>query len=112
MISIRRWLLGWLICGLALVSTGAGDAILHTARKEAAELFDYELRAIALSLPRGVNDTDLASAPGGVFEGLSDDRIVIQTWQSDGRKAYQAPDHEALPREPAGFQTIEYEDRP
>ena len=111
MISIRRWLLGWLICGLALVSTVAGYAIFHTARNEAAELFDYELRAIALSLPRGVNDTGLASTPGGVFEGLSDDRIVIQTWQSDGRKAYQVPDHEALPREHAGFQTIEYRDR-
>jgi two-component system OmpR family sensor kinase len=111
MTSIRRWLLGWLICGLALVSTVAGYAIFHTARGEAAELFDYELRAIALSLPRGVADTDLAGGPGGVFEGLSDDRIVIQTWQSDGQKAYQAPEHEPLPREHAGFQTVEYKDR-
>jgi two-component system OmpR family sensor kinase len=111
MISIRRWLLGWLICGLALVSTVAGYAIFHTARGEAAELFDYELRAIALSLPRGVIDTDLAGGPGGAFEGLSDDRIVIQTWQSDGQKGYQAPAQEALPREHAGFQTVEYRDR-
>jgi two-component system OmpR family sensor kinase len=111
MTSIRGWLLGWLICGLAVVSTVAGYAIFHTARGEAAELFDYELRAIALSLPREVADTDLASRPAGVFEGLSDDRIVIQTWLPDGRPGYRAPAQDALPRERTGFQTIEYQDR-
>ncbi|WP_175108529.1 sensor histidine kinase N-terminal domain-containing protein, partial [Pararobbsia alpina] len=111
MISIRRWLLGWLLCGLALVSAVAGYAIFRTARAEAAELFDYELRAIALSLPRGIDDMDLASGPGGVFEGLRDDRIVIQIWQSDGRQGDQAPARDALPREHAGFQTVAYKDR-
>jgi two-component system, OmpR family, sensor kinase len=109
--SIRRWLLGWLICGLALVSTVAGFAIFHTARNEAAELFDYELRAIALSLPRAVATTDLASQPDGVLEGLSDDRIVIQTWRADGRPIYGLPEDETLPRQSPGFQTIEHDER-
>ena len=51
MTSIRRWLLGWLIFGLAAASLVAGYGIFHTAREEASELFDYELRAVALSLP-------------------------------------------------------------
>jgi len=46
MTSIRRWLLGWLIFGLAATSLAAGYGIFHTARREASELFDYELRTV------------------------------------------------------------------
>ncbi len=39
--SIRRWLLGWLICGLGAACIVAGAGIFHLAQLESGELFDY-----------------------------------------------------------------------
>ncbi|MGN6232220.1 MAG: ATP-binding protein [Trinickia sp.] len=104
--SIRRWLLGWLIFGFAAASSIAGYAIFRTAHEEASELFDYELHAVAMSLPPNLAATG-ALAQGPAMHDLSDDRIAIEVWDGQGRRVYrseQAPDIERLAE---GFRTIE-----
>ncbi|HEX3633990.1 MAG TPA: two-component sensor histidine kinase, partial [Paraburkholderia sp.] len=73
MTSIRRWLLGWLIFGLAAASLVAAYGIFHTARQEASELFDYELRTVALSLPSNLAGDGDGEHRGPDFGDLADD---------------------------------------
>jgi two-component system OmpR family sensor kinase len=107
MTSIRRWLLGWLIFGLAAASGVAGFGIFHTAREEAGELFDYELRTVALSLP-----SNLAGAGDGEHRNpdlgdLADDRVVIEIWDRSGKLIYHSMQAQVFSRLPAGFSTVE-----
>lgn len=112
--SIRRWLVGWLLGGVILVCAVAGYAIFHTARSEAAELFDYELQVIAESLPRVQLDASAPHSPqmaGGV---LRDDQVTIQTWVR-GTKGFfdehaDIPDL-PIPRQGPGFKTIEIDEK-
>ena len=107
MTSIRRWLLGWLICGLAAASGIAAFGIFHTAREEANELFDYELRTVALSLPSNLETAATIDRPSSEFEGISDDRILIEIWDEAGRLIYHSRSSPVLARLPAGIRTIE-----
>lgn len=104
--SIRRWLLGWLIFGLAIASCLSGFAIFHTARKEASELFDYELRAVALSLPSDLATARAVVQPDADAAGIADDRIVIQIWNQSGALVYASQQAAILSRLPAGIRTI------
>ncbi len=108
MTSIRRWLLGWLIFGLAAAALVAAWGIFHTARGEASELFDYELRTVALSLP-----TDLVGPSPSVhrnpdFDELTDDRLVIQIWNNAGDLIYHSQKTQRLDPFPAGIRTVEH----
>jgi len=105
--SIRRWLLGWLICGLAAASGIAAIAIFHTAREEASELFDYELRTVALSLPSSVEATETVERADSQAGGISDDRVLIEIWDKAGTLAYHSRQSPGLGRLPAGLRTIE-----
>ncbi|NPT37219.1 ATP-binding protein [Paraburkholderia xenovorans] len=105
--SIRSWLLGWLICGLAAVAGIAAFAIFHTAREEANELFDYELRTVALSLPSNLETAETVERQGAEFEGISDDRILIEIWDKEGALVYHSRRSPVLARLPQGIRTIE-----
>ena len=107
MTSIRRWLLGWLIAGLAVSALTAGYGIFHTARDEASELFDYELRTVAESLPANISATDTLLQRKPDFEGLSEDRLFIEVWDQDGGSVYKSLEGIDLPRFPPGLRTIE-----
>lgn len=107
MTSIRRWLLGWLICGLAAASGIAAFGIFHTAREEANELFDYELRTVALSLPLNLETAETLDRKTSGFEGISDDRILIEIWDTGGTLIYHSRVSPVLARLPAGIRTIE-----
>lgn len=110
MTSIRRWLLGWLIFGFAAASVIAGYAIFRTAREEASELFDYELHAVAVSLPPNMAETDaLAQAPA--MHDLSDDRIAIDVWNGQGQLVYRSERSPEFARLTEGFRTIERHDK-
>ncbi|SAK68772.1 sensor kinase [Caballeronia hypogeia] len=109
MTSIRRWLLGWLICGLALACVAAGIGIFNTARVEAGELFDYELRTVALSLPHSISAEDVAQGRNPELHGIADDRLVIDIWDLSGRLIYHSPHEPALPRFGDGFRSAERE---
>ncbi|HEY2019651.1 ATP-binding protein [Paraburkholderia sp.] len=107
MTSIRRWLLGWLIFGMAAASMIAAYGIFHTARREASELFDYELRTVALSLPPNLRAASGAAQPEPDFGDLADDRIVIQIWDRGGAPIYQSARAPVFARLPPGFNTVE-----
>lgn len=106
--SIRRWLLGWLIVGLMATSLIAGGAIFHTARTESGELFDYELRTIALSLPANIETADTAEQPTNGYSGIADDHVVIEIWDRQGNRVYQARPEQSLSLPKVeGFSSIE-----
>ncbi|WP_321799485.1 ATP-binding protein [Caballeronia sp. J97] len=109
MTSIRRWLLGWLICGLGVACLIAGIGIFSAARLEAGELFDYELRTVALSLPQNIGAEDVALGRNPELHGIADDRLVIDIWDRTGRLVYHSPHEPALPRFGVGFQSVERE---
>jgi two-component system, OmpR family, sensor kinase len=108
MTSIRRWLLGSLICGLGIACLIAGIGSFSTARLEAGELFDYELRTVALSLPHSIT-ADAAQGRDPELHGIADDKLVIDIWDRSGRLIYHSPHEPALPRFGDGFQSAERE---
>ncbi len=108
--SIRRWLLGWLICGLGAACIVAGAGIFHLAQLEAAELFDYELRTVALSLPLNISASDVAEGRSHDLNGIEDDRIIIDIWDRSGCLIYHSPHESALPRFGEGYRSAERED--
>jgi two-component system OmpR family sensor kinase len=107
MISIRRWLLGWLIFGFVAASGVAAYGIFRTAHEEANELFDYELRAVALSVPpTAIGANALAHGPAESRE-ISDDRIAIEVWNAKGESVYRSPEAPGIGQLTEGFRTIE-----
>ena len=109
MTSIRRWLLGWLIFGLAAACLVAGFGIFQTAREEASELFDYELRTVAISLPLNIAATDGTERPSHDFRDIADDRLVIDIWDKTGKLIYHPLKEPALPRIGDGFRSVDRE---
>ncbi|MDR5757151.1 ATP-binding protein [Caballeronia sp. LZ035] len=109
MTSIRRWLLGWLICGLGAACAIAGYGIFSLAQLEAGELFDYELRTIALSMPSNVDDTPGAHGRAPELRGIADDRLVIDIWDRSGRLVYHSPNEPELPFMGDGFRSTQRE---
>ncbi|WP_233869401.1 ATP-binding protein [Paraburkholderia adhaesiva] len=108
--SIRRKLLAWLIFGFAAAAVIAGYAIFKTAREEASELFDYELRAVALSMPANLAAAHTAEEAGPGFQGIADDRILIEAWNASGELVYRSRAAPPLPRFPEGLRTIEHDE--
>jgi two-component system OmpR family sensor kinase len=106
MTSIRRRLLGWLIFGFGAASAAAAYGIFDTARKEAGELFDYELRTVALSLPPNLHATMTAQQSDTMLGSIADDRIVIAIWDTSGKIIYHSQ-AQTLDRYPDGLQTVE-----
>jgi two-component system, OmpR family, sensor kinase len=107
MTSIRRRLLGWLIFGFGAASAAASFGIFHTARKEAGELFDYELRTVALSLPSNLQATMTAQQSDTMLGSIADDRIVIDIWDTSGKLIYRSQHTQTLERYPAGLRNVE-----
>lgn len=109
--SVRTQLVVGLILGLGAMSALAGYGIFRSALEEANELFDYELRSVAISLPQSVAETELANSESGDFEGLQDDRVIIQIWDASNHLTYDSLPGAKLPRQHAGFQSIEVGER-
>jgi two-component system, OmpR family, sensor kinase len=109
MTSIRRWLLGWLICGVGLACIAAGYGIFRMGQLEAAELFDYELRTVALSLPNNIGASDIADGRSHDLQSIADDRLVIDIWDRSGRLIYHSPHEAELPRFGDGFRSARRE---
>ncbi|MFM0641860.1 ATP-binding protein [Paraburkholderia metrosideri] len=90
------------------MSIVAGYGIFRAAREEANELFDYELRSVAVSLPQSVAADELANRQSADFEGLQDDHIVIQVWDASGHPTYQSASGGILLRQRTGFESFEF----
>ncbi|GAB2898311.1 ATP-binding protein [Paraburkholderia jirisanensis] len=108
MTSIRRRLLGWLICGFGAASAAAAYGIFHTARLEAGELFDYELRTVALSMPANLQAA--GQHPDDMLGSIADDRINIEVWDHTGQLVYHSPHAPLLQRHGEGLHTAEYDE--
>ncbi|MDA8329081.1 MAG: ATP-binding protein [Betaproteobacteria bacterium] len=103
--SIRQRLLLWLIVGM-LISTGiAGLSIYWLAQDEVNELFDYQIRQIALSLPGHSQLPDIVTED----EDPEEDNI-IQVWNAQGKPLFLSYPSHALPRYAmSGLHTVTYQ---
>jgi signal transduction histidine kinase len=92
--SMRRRLLFWvLMCVLAggLVASGV---VFFQARAQANDLFDYQLRQLALTLrDRSYSATRFAE----VLQGEEALDFVIEVWAPDGRPLYESHPHLLVP---------------
>jgi len=93
--SIRRQLLLWLALGLSGGILLAGIVLYFQARDEANEIFDYQMRQIAASLPR---QAFAPIAPGQDLPGL-DDEIMMQIWDSTGTVIYHSHSRSVMPQQ-------------
>ena len=85
--SIRRRLLVWLLTGMLLAGLAVTVLVFYQARSTANEMFDYQLKQIALAL------RDRAYLPGDLAETLQAAEgldFVIQAWTPDGRLVYES----------------------
>ena len=87
MTSMRKRLLGWLLLTVLLGGLVAALVVFYQARQQANELFDYQLRQLALVL------RDRAYSPSQLAEALQDESradFVIQVWSPDARLMYSS----------------------
>ncbi len=89
--SIRRQLLVSLLSTLLLIGLFAALGIYTTVEKEFNEIFDYELRQVALSFRDDSLNGPIAP-PVQIFE--EEDDLVIQIWDRSGALVYVS---DALP---------------
>ena len=83
--SMRKRLLVWLLFTVLLGGLAAASVVFYQARKQVNELFDYQLRQLALAL------RDRAYSPAQLAEALREEAgsdFVIQVWSPDGRLLY------------------------
>jgi len=92
--SMRRRMLVWLLSSVLLGGLGATVVVFFQARAQSNEIFDYQLRQLALTLrDRTYSVTQFAEALSG-DEALD---FVIQVWGADGRQIYHSHPNIALP---------------
>jgi len=90
--TIRSQLLLGLLGGTLACTLVAGAAIYFKVLEESNELFDYELRQVATTLPVG---QAVALAPRQ--HGDPEEDVVIQVWDRAGRLKYASTSTQALP---------------
>ena len=102
--SIRRRLLGGLLAVVFCAGVIAALGVYLQARREANQLFDYQLRQMALSLRDQTFDPFAAAEPPDIGEDFD---FVIQVWGRDGVRLYYSHPHPDLPnRAQLGYETV------
>jgi len=103
MTSIRRRLLVGLLAVVLCAGIIAALGVYLQARREANELFDYQLKQMALSL-RDQTFDPLATGSPTVDEGFD---FAIQVWGNDGVRLYYSRPRADLPnRARLGYETV------
>lgn len=97
--SIRRKLLLALLSAVVLIGLAASGATWLTVRREANQLFDYQLQQMALSLR-----DQRPQAPAELFPGLDYD-FAVQMWDPRGALVYISNRGVLLPNSGNGFTT-------
>jgi len=104
MTSMRRRMLVWLLSSVLVGGLAATGVVYFQARQQFDELFDYQLRQVALMLrDRTYSVTQFAEALAG------DEAVdsVIQVWGSDGRQIYHShPNMQLPPPKQVGFDDV------
>lgn len=93
--SIRRELLLWLLLGLVVAVAAAATSTYYKARHEAREMFDYQLRQLALS----VSDQRVSLAPDPQRNNRDED-FVVQIWDRDQKLFYSSRPEAEIPIQP------------
>lgn len=107
--SIRQSLLIWLILGMMVAICIAGLSSYYLAQDEANELFDYQIKQVALSLHGQSQPTEIAVAAD---EDPEEDN-VIQIWDALGKPLFTSYPTRALPRYvTSGLHTVNYHQQP
>jgi two-component system OmpR family sensor kinase len=102
--SIRRTLLLWLFVGLSIGLLLAGGLLYIQARKEANQIFDYQMKQVAASLP---HQPFSPVAPNGPEQPDFENDIVIQIWNGQGLRIYHSHEPSSLPqRAELGFSNL------
>jgi two-component system OmpR family sensor kinase len=97
--SIRRELLLWLLLGLVVAVVAAATSTYYRARHEARELFDYQLRQLALS----VSSQRVSLVPEAQGNNRDED-FVIQIWDRDQKLFFSSRPEAQIPFQPvAGY---------
>lgn len=91
--SIRQRLLLWLIAGMLAGAAVAGVSMYKLAQDETNELFDYQIKQIALSLPGTPNSSVITS-----FDEDPEEDNVIQVWDEQGTLLFASHPSRALQR--------------
>jgi len=85
--SIRRRLLVWLLAAVLAGGLVAAGVVFFQARSEANDLFDYQLRQLALTLrDRSYTPSQFAQ----VLQGEEALDFAIQVWGPDGTELYES----------------------
>jgi two-component system, OmpR family, sensor kinase len=107
--SIRQNLLLWLILGMLIAICIAGLSAYKLALDETNELFDYQIKQIALSL-HGANELPAVTA---IAEEDPEEDNVLQVWNAQGQLIYTSYPSRALPRHGMlGLHTVIYQQKP
>lgn len=93
MTSIRRQLLLWLLGGMVAGTSIGAVATYLRVREEASELFDGQLREIAVSLPAGPVFT-----PRAPRDADPEEDVVVRIWGSGGGAIYDSQPAVVVPR--------------
>ncbi|MEC4722586.1 ATP-binding protein [Noviherbaspirillum sp. CPCC 100848] len=108
--SIRKALLLWLCVGLSIGIAAVGALLYVQAKAEANQIFDYQMKQLAASLP---TQPFAPVAPGRNAPPDVARDIVIQIWDGRGLRIYHSHERLALPqRAELGFATIDTGDGP
>jgi signal transduction histidine kinase len=101
--SIRARLLSWLLGCVTLVALAAGWGVYRSALVDTDELFDYQLRQLALSLRDQGNVQALADPD-------ESGDVVVQIWDDGGTRIYLSrPDSNLPDQATLGFQDLHTE---
>jgi two-component system OmpR family sensor kinase len=100
--SIRRELLLWLMVGLVVAVAAAATTTYYQARREAKELFDYQLKQLALS----VSNERLSVLPHA-HEKEFDEDLAIQVWDQNQKLLYSSSPEVEIPSQPGpGYSNV------
>ncbi len=110
MMSIRKSLLLWLLSGLLLAGLFAGIATFLKTQEEVGEMFDYQLRQIALSMKYSARS--MANQLQNLGEDSNEDNdFMVQIWDAKGTLLYSSIPSVKLPEiAKSGFANINIAD--
>lgn len=102
--SIRHTMLLWLFAGLSLGMAVAACVLYLQAREEANQIFDYQMKQLAASLP---SQPFAPVYPERGDRGDVERDIVIQMWDGTGLRIYHSHEMPSLPqRAELGFTNV------
>jgi two-component system OmpR family sensor kinase len=104
---LRQQLLLWLLGGVLMSTLLAGGVLYLQVHEEANELFDYQLKQMAVSLPAQLV---LPTPPVWGPDPEEDQDIVVQAWDDKGALVYRSSPEHSLPRSATpGLQSVVYQ---